>query len=370
MVGSDEDQGLVGVLLLELHGSLHGVAHFQHIVDGSSGIVGVAGPVDLTALGHQEEAFGVIQQLDALFHVVGQLPLACSGVHGVVHGLAVGQIFGNDQGLACACGQCGSTRLRGDHIVSGLSSHLVVVGAGAVAVHLLELAAGKVFKAGVCQLHADLVVVLAGLLMSVEGGGSGVVDIDRGDDAHLVALLGVQLFGNGLIGHIAGPGAHIDDTALGLVASGDGGCGGSGVRAERSAVVGSHTAHGGEAGEAQVGLGHSAVVVHGAFVEAGRLDLGSAHAVADEQEDVLGFLEQAQQAVLLVGCGIRIRLCCVCGNGCSSHHADGRSSCAKLEKAAAGDLVFFHDVILSFHSIKHCGPASGPVFLLVGTLLL
>lgn len=41
------------------------------------------------------------------------------------------------------------------------------------------------------------------------------------------------------------------------------------------------------------------------LVEAGRLDLGSAHAVADEQEDVLGFLEQAQQAVLLVGCGIR-----------------------------------------------------------------
>ena len=55
----------------------------------------------------------------------------------------------------------------------------------------------------------------------------------------------------------------------------------------------------------EVGLGHNAVVVHGAIVEAGRLDLGSAHAVADEQEDVLGFLEQAQQAVLLVGCGIR-----------------------------------------------------------------
>ena len=100
---------------------------------------------------------------------------------------------------------------------------------------------------------------------------------------------GRQLFGNGLIGHIAGPRAHIYDTALGLVASGDGGCGGSGVRAERSAVVGGHAAHGGEAGEAQVGLGHSTVVVHGALVEAGRLDLGSAHAVADEQEDVLGF---------------------------------------------------------------------------------
>ena len=111
MVGSDEDQGIIGVLLLELHGSLHGVAHLQHIVDGSSGIVCMAGPVDLTALGHEEEALGVIQQLDALFHVVGQLPLACGGIHGIVHGLAVGQILGNDQGLACACGQCGSTRL-------------------------------------------------------------------------------------------------------------------------------------------------------------------------------------------------------------------------------------------------------------------
>ena len=71
VVGGDENQGIIGVLLLELHGSLHGVAHLQHIMDGSSGIVCMAGPVDLTALGHEEEALGVIQQLDALFHVVG-----------------------------------------------------------------------------------------------------------------------------------------------------------------------------------------------------------------------------------------------------------------------------------------------------------
>ncbi len=111
VVGGDEDEGIVGVGVLELHSCLHGVAHLQHIVDGSSGIVCMAGPVDLTALGHEEEALRVIQQLDALLHVVGQLPLACGGVHGVVHGLAVGQSFRNDQGLACACGQCSSTRL-------------------------------------------------------------------------------------------------------------------------------------------------------------------------------------------------------------------------------------------------------------------
>ena len=49
-------------------------------MDGSGGIVGVAGPVDLAGLGHQEEALAVVQQLDALLHIVGQLPLAASGV--------------------------------------------------------------------------------------------------------------------------------------------------------------------------------------------------------------------------------------------------------------------------------------------------
>ena len=57
----------------------------------------------------------------------------------------VGQIFGNDQGLACACGQGSSTRLRGDDIVACLSRCFVVVGAGTVAVHLLELAAAKLW---------------------------------------------------------------------------------------------------------------------------------------------------------------------------------------------------------------------------------
>ena len=66
VVGGDKDQSLVGVGVVEVHRSLHGVAHLQHIVDGSSGIVGVAGPVDLAGLGHQEEALLVVQQFNAL----------------------------------------------------------------------------------------------------------------------------------------------------------------------------------------------------------------------------------------------------------------------------------------------------------------
>jgi len=100
----------------------------------------------------------------------------------------------------------------------------------------------------------------------------------------------------------------------------------------------------GEAGEAQVGLGHSAVVVHDALVEAGGLDLGGAHAVADEQEDVFGLL---QQAVLfldlsgsLVGTGS-------VGGGSGGHDTQGRSHSAGLQKAAAGDLFVLHCNILS-----------------------
>ena len=319
-------------------------------MDGSGGIVGVAGPVDLAGLGHQEEALLVVQQLDALPDVVGQLPLACGGVHGVVHGLAVGQSLGDDEGLACTGLESGGVCLTGDDVVAVLGGDLVVVGAGAVAVHLLELAAGKVLEAGDGQLLADVVVVLAGLLMCIEGSGGGVVDVDGGDDAHLVVLLGMELLGDGLIGHIAGPGTHIDDAALGLVAGGDGSGSGSGIGAERSAVVGGHAAHLGELSEAQLALDDSAVILYRTLIESGGLDLGRTHAVADEEENILGFsAEHAQQSVLF--------LCCVGGIGgssvggsrrCGQHTGGGRNG-TDLQKAAAGHFILFHAKVLSFH---------------------
>ena len=343
VVCGDEDEGVVGVGVVEVHSGLHGVAHLQHIVDGSGGIVGVAGPVNLAGLGHQEEALLIVQQLDALPDVVGQLPLACGGVHGVVHGLAVGQSLRDDEGLACTGFEGGSVCLTGDDVVAVLGSDLVVVGAGAVAVHLLELTACEVFEAGVGQLFADGVVVLAGLLVCVEGSRGGVVDVDGGDDAHLVVLLGMELLGDGLIGHIAGPWTHIDDAALGLMAGGDGGSSGSGVGAEGGAVIGGHAAHLGKLGEAQLAFSDGAVVLHRALVEAGRLDLGRAHAVADEEEDIFGLAaEDAQQAVLLLCCLVHVGCSGMGGCGSSSQHTGGRRKSTSLQKAAAGHFILFH----------------------------
>ena len=341
VVGGDQDQGVVGVLVVEVDGHLDGVAHLEHVVDGSGGVVGVAGPVDLAGLGHHEEAVGVIQHFDALADVVGQLPLAGGGVDGVVHGGGVGALLGDDQGLVAGL-QGSGAGLGGDQLVALGDGHVVVGHSAAAGV--LEVAAGKVLKAAVGQLLADLVVVLAAGLMGVEGGGGGVVDVDGGQDADLVALLLVQLFRDGLEGDVAGPGGHVDDAGLGLFTGSDGGGGGSRVGAERSGVVGGDAAGEGELHEAQLSGDHSAVVFHRALIEGSGLDLGQAHAVADEQEDVLGGLaaEQAvQQAVLFSGgsLGFGSRS----GGGVCSDQAGHRGGSASLQEAAAGKLKVFHN---------------------------
>ena len=330
--------------VVERHRGLHGVAHLQHIVDGSGSIVGMAGPVDLSGLGHQEEALFVVQQLNALADIVRQLPLTRGSIHGVIHGFAVGQVLRNDEGLARTGGQGSRTRLGGNDIVACLGSHFMVVGHSAVAVHFLELAACKVFKAGVCQLHADVVVIFAAFLVGIERCRGSVVDVDRGNDADFVASLLVQLLGNGLIGHITGPGAHVDDAALGLVAGGDGSRGGSRIRAERSAVVGGHAAHFWELGEAQLRLGDCTVVGRSALIEPGRLDLSRAHAVADEQEHILGlFAKNVQHPIFLILCLHSRGSRSIGGHRSGGHHADSRSQRTGLEEIAAGHFTLFHN---------------------------
>ena len=114
-----------------------------------------------------------------------------------------------------------------------------------------------------------------------------MVHVNRGEHAHLVALLGVQLLRDGLERLGQGLGIHVDGARLGLVARGDGGRGGGGVGAERRGIVGGHAAHMREAHEGKGALDNGAVVFGRTLEIAGNLNLLVAHAVADEQEDVL-----------------------------------------------------------------------------------
>ena len=129
-----------------------------------------------------------------------------------------------------------------------------------------------------------------------------MVQVDGGDDADLPALLGMELFGDGLVGDGAGL-VGVDHAGVGLVAGGDGGGGGGGVRGEAAGVIGDGGACHGKVHEVQrhgsVQLGtltvldaglslHVVGVSHGAQIVGSGLELGIAHAVADEQEHILG----------------------------------------------------------------------------------
>ena len=296
MVAGHQDQRLVGVLVVEGDGFLDRVGQRLGVAQGGTGVVGVAGPVDLAALDHHEEAGVVVEQLNALRDIVGQRPGAFLAVQLIGDGVAVGQLLADDHGLAGLGGQGLGLRLGAHHGVArvggqGVQVVLVLLGAGG----LQQRAAGEVVKAAVDHFQADLVVAVAADLVAVEGGGGGMVQVDAGDHADLVAQLILQLFGDGLVGDGAGL-VHVDGAAVGLVAGGDGGGGGSRVRAEAGAVVGLGAAGHREIHKAQRVLvledgavaAHAGAVLQGGQVVVGALDLGVAHTVANEQENVLG----------------------------------------------------------------------------------
>ena len=145
-----------------------------------------------------------------------------------------------------------------------------------------------------------------------------MVDGHGRDDADFPSLLGLQLLCNG--GVLLGSGlVHADGAGVGLVTGGNGSGGGSGVGAEAVGIVGHRRTGSGKAHEVQV-LGAvqngAAVIIQagsclpvvlvrqGTQVVGSGLNLGVAHAVADEQKYVLGCLP----GLLLGGCG---------GLGCS-----------------------------------------------------
>ena len=142
--------------------------------------------------------------------------------------------------------------------------------------------------------------------MGVERGRGRMVEVDGADDADLPVLLAMELFRNRLIRCGAGD-VHVDHAGVGLVAGGDGGCRGGRVRRKAARIVGH-----GRTGNVKIhkvqrlgAIEHRAravvVAVAGkrlrivavcqcAEVVGRSLELRVAHAVADEQEYVLGSL--------------------------------------------------------------------------------
>ena len=232
MVTCYNNERFVRVLLGKVDGDLYRIGQRQRIGHSRARVVGMARPVDLATLAHHEEAGVVVQHLDALCDVVGQRPFAVLPIHFVVHGIGVCQMLVDQDDLFIRRGDSLGVGLRIGDLVARLfrqiiETGLVLVGAG----DLLEAAAGKVFKARVYKLLTDLIVIVSAGLMGVERGRGRMVEVDGADDADLPVLLAMELFRNRLIRCGAGD-VHVDHAGVGLVAGGDGGRRGGGVRGE------------------------------------------------------------------------------------------------------------------------------------------
>ena len=57
MVGSDHDECLVGMLLIKFVSHSDSIVHIFYLFEDSGSVVGMAGPVYLASLNHEEESF-------------------------------------------------------------------------------------------------------------------------------------------------------------------------------------------------------------------------------------------------------------------------------------------------------------------------
>ena len=351
------------MLLGKVHSHLHCVSQSHGVVDGGSGVVGVAGPVDLAALTHHEEAVVVVQHLDALLHVVSQRPHVLGAVQLVGHGVAVGQILVHQNGLLGISAHSLGLLVGHGHGVAGFLGQIIQV----VLVLLFtggrqQAAAGKVVKVGGDQLLADLIVVVAAGLVGVESRGSGVVEVDGRDDTDFPVFLVLKLLGNGLIGSGAGL-VHVDGAGIGLVSGGNGRGGGGGVGAEAVGVVSNSGTYRlkihkvevlraiqlGALVVVQAGLSLPVVLVlQSAQIVRSGLDLGIAHTVADEQEHILGRLHS-------LGLGHLVRIHRILGAGIGSAGAARQRSGSQSQSQSCGNQ-FFHGCFPSNNLLPYKDP--------------
>ena len=99
MVAGNDDEGFLRVFLVKLHRFGNRLVEGQGVMDRGGGIVGMAGPIDLAAFDHHQEAIGVIEDGNALGHIFGHGHMILAAlIHGVIHRLVLihYRVHGND----------------------------------------------------------------------------------------------------------------------------------------------------------------------------------------------------------------------------------------------------------------------------------
>ena len=283
MVGSDDDEGLVGVLLVKFVGDSHAAVKLGRLEDGGRQVVGVRGMVDTGPFDHHEKSlfpFFAIELVDAgLYHKlqphrfgfpvdnVGQ-PRARGGI-----GIEQKHLAGSPVGVVSV-----------DTAAYGVALLAVVVVERGLrgCIRLLQGAAGQEIELAVGPFLADEVGLFTHL-RSIEGCRGSVVDLSAGYEPYGIPFV-AQLFGDRGERFFVGRDAYVVD--VGLVSRGQSRGGSS--RAGDEAVVGVGP-DGRVYGKVEKGNRLVALLVVTVFVvELGSQYVGEAHAVAYAEKDVFG----------------------------------------------------------------------------------
>ena len=136
----------------------------------------MAGPVDFSAFHHHEKAGFIIQHLNAFFHIISKRPFLLPAIQLIGHGAAVCQMFIDNDDLPAVRAQRFRLRLCFYHLVACVFRQcvkilLILIFAGC----LQKASSGKIIKAALNQLQADVIIAASGRLMRIKCGRRGMV---------------------------------------------------------------------------------------------------------------------------------------------------------------------------------------------------
>ena len=290
VVGTDDDERLVGMLLVELVGDADGVVHVDELGDEDR-VVCMAAPVNLAAFDHQEEAVLLVlllhEEVDGSACDVLQREVVLCAVDGIGDraALYLAGFFGLEENhLLSFLGLLLILLVAAHDGEATLLCLLIEVGTAIGVLGLVEVRSAEEVDIRLGELFAYLVVFASLSDVSIEGSGCGVVDADACRDADGGACFACPVSNAGDRGRQVLQ--YAQGAVLCLVAAGKGcaACCRVGHAVRGTLCV--DEADVGEAGEAEFLDADAAF--QGAEVGLGGIDLVDAHAVADEVEHVLG----------------------------------------------------------------------------------
>ena len=188
MVSCNDDKSFLAVLFVEIHGDANCVIKRQNFPKIGCGVVRVSAMVDFTAFNHEEEAFWIIKDFNALTSVIGKrrrivLSVNCKRETAVVRDRQQfvhfwrkreeGRLIPADS-VSCLCGE-----FENVSPVFGICS-VVMLSSKATAAEILEI--------GINEIQSNAIKFGAAFAMGIESCGRGVIDGNGGDDSHLFAF--------------------------------------------------------------------------------------------------------------------------------------------------------------------------------------